>query len=190
MTDACMTNYDLRPKALNVTSSLAFDTIPIQRWQPSRRAYSEEIEKRELLNLTVVDFANVAVLPGEAATVDAINREKARDALIELVQRFYSHGLSWNAEGNVKISSHTANSATEFIRLLPSYVALPRISPDGEDGLLMAWECSNNLVIAVLDGRCIHLVSAATTPHAQYLDDIPFDGKQIPDKILKLLPAR
>jgi len=67
---------------------------------------------------------------------------------------------------------------------------MPKISPDGEGGLLMAWETHGDLVIAVLDGWRIHLVAAATTPHARYLDDLPFDGEQIPKAILESIPAR
>lgn len=134
--------------------------------------------------------SDVAVLPGEAATADAIGREKERDALVELVQKFAVYGLSWNAERAVKISWATTNAAIAFFLALPARAALPRISPDGEGGLLMAWETRDDLVIAVLDGRCIHLVASATTPRARYHDDLPFDGGQIPTEILESIPAR
>lgn len=163
MTAICMTDRDIN--LFPVTASFA----PRVRWH-SR--------------------ADVAVLPGEAATADAIARDKARSALIELVQKFYDQGFSWSAGINIKISSHTIEAARAFFRVLPDDVILPKISPDGEGGLLMAWESRDKLVMAVIDGWLMHLVDAATTTNAVYLDDILFDGNRIPSAIMDALPIR
>ena len=184
MTDISMTGGDLR--SMRVFSETAYK-LP---WRTRRRSRSGDIELRESLELTETESASAAVFPGEAATTDTIGRERARDALVDIVQKFAVYGLSWSAEGAVKISSETANAAAAFFHALPARAALPRISPDGEGGLLMAWETRGDLVVAVLAGWRIHLVAAATTPRARYLDDLLFDGEQIPRVILESIPAR
>lgn len=179
MTDMSMTGGALRAGVpSNLTSYF--------RW--INRAV--DIELRESLKLADVESMSVAVLPGQAATQDAISRDKARRALIDLTRKFFVQGFSWSAGAAVRISEDTTNAAAAFLLALPSGAALPKISPDGEGGLLMVWEYRGDLVIAVIDGWRIHLVARATTPDALYLDDRPFDGEQIPKAILESIPAR
>jgi hypothetical protein len=134
---------------------------------------------------------SLAVLPGEAATPDVLQHEKARQALIALVHRFAAYGLSWTAGEAATITPTTEQVSDAFLRGLPARKAFPRISPDGQGGLMMVWEGASDPFLLTVDDLRLHGVVAAGTPHAQYLDDIPFDAAQdIPQRILDCIPAR
>jgi hypothetical protein len=133
---------------------------------------------------------SIAALPGDALTREAIGREERRRALISLVYRFAIHGLSWTADQTATIPPATAVVAEAFFDALPANKALPKISPDGEDGLMMVWEGSGDPLLVTLDGVRLHAVIAATTPYAEYLNDVPFDCWEIPAAILTAIPSR
>ena len=133
---------------------------------------------------------SVAVFPGELATVDVFLHEKRRDELKLLTRRFAKDGLSWTAGNSFVISSPTEHAAQLFLSTLPSGKALPKISPDGEGGLLMVWERDGDPLLITVDDLRLHAVIGATTGHAEYMNDIPFDRPEIPQAILDAIPAR
>lgn len=134
---------------------------------------------------------SVAVMPGEAATPDVLRREEAREALIALVHRFAAYGLTWNPSEAGKITPMTELTAVVFLRALPAGKAFPKISPDGEGGLMLVWERVDGPVLLTIDNLRLHAVIAAATPAAEYIDDLPFDLPQdIPQQILDAIPAR
>jgi hypothetical protein len=134
---------------------------------------------------------SLAVVPGEAATRDALRHEEAREALIALVHRFAAYGLSWTGGESAKITAATQQAAEAFLRALPAGKAFPKISPDGEGGLMMVWEGAGDPLLLTIDNLRLHAVVAAATPRANYIDDLPFDWAQvIPQWILDVIPAR
>ncbi len=134
--------------------------------------------------------ASVAVLPGEAATPEAISSEHERKALIELVRHFAVHGLSWTAGDCAKISLATEATAIRFLDALPAAKAPPKISPDGEGGLMLVWEAPGGPLLVTVDDLRLHTVISATTPNAEYLSDSAFNSPEIPRRILDAIPAR
>jgi hypothetical protein len=77
------------------------------------------------------------------------------------------------------------------LRALPASKAFPKVSPDGEGGLMMVWEGAGNPFLLTINDLHLHGVIAARTPHAEYIDGVPLDSAQvIPDKILIAIPAR
>jgi hypothetical protein len=135
--------------------------------------------------------ASVEVLGGEVATPAALKHEEERQTLIALIRRFAYYGLSWTAGQCAPITRPTQMTAAAFLNSLPAGKALPKVSPDGEGGLMMIWEDQHAPVLLTIDNLYLHAVIAATTPRAEYLDDIPFDWLQrIPQKILDAIPAR
>jgi hypothetical protein len=135
--------------------------------------------------------SNVAVVPGEAVTREALQREEMRQAMIALVQRFAAFGLSWRAGELAKITPTTHQVSEAFLRALPAANAFPKIAPDGEGGLLMVWEGADGPFILTIDDLRLHGVIAAGTPNAEYIDDVSIDSTQvIPDRILNAIPAR
>jgi hypothetical protein len=184
VTDISMTGADLRP----------LDTLidVMVSWRGRRRGVAADfdIAHRESLRLTEFPAADLSVLPGEAASSEALSRDKDREVLLELVRRFSVEGLSWVSGSTVKISTTTSAAATAFLQALNTARVLPKISPDGEGGLLLVWERVENPVLVVVEGWRLHLVTAAATPRATYSDDLPFDGEQIPKVVLDAIPSR
>jgi hypothetical protein len=132
-----------------------------------------------------------AVVPGEAATPDVLGHEEKRQAMIALVRRFAAFGLSWRAGEQAKITPTTQHVSEAFLRALPSGKVLPKISPDGEGGLMAIWEGSGKPLVLTIDDLRLHGVIAAGTPQAEYIDDMPLDSAQvIQDRILDAIPAR
>jgi hypothetical protein len=125
------------------------------------------------------------------ATHTAVRSEQAREELIALVRRFTADGLSWTAEEAGQITAATRETAEAFLRALPAGKAFPKISPDGERGLMMVWEGTERPLLVTVDDMRLHAVIAAATPVAEYIDDIPFGrGQEIPERILDAVPAR
>jgi hypothetical protein len=114
-----------------------------------------------------------------------------RHAMIALVQRFAAFGLSWRAGEPAKITPTTHQVSEAFLRALPAAKAFPKISPDGEDGLMMVWEGAGHPFLLTINDLGLHGVIAAGTADAEYIDDMPLDSARvIPDKILNAIPAR
>jgi hypothetical protein len=135
--------------------------------------------------------AALAVVPREAVTDEALSYKKTREALVALVYCFEIYGLSWKGEEAAKINPRTAVAAEMILRALPASKALPRIAPDGEGGLMMVWEGRGEPFLLTIDNFRLHGVIAAATPQAEYIDDMPFDERQIiPRPILDAIPAR
>ncbi len=104
--------------------------------------------------------------------------------LLRLVGRFRDEGYPCDMDSEVsRITPETAEAASQFLRLVPQNSALPKIAPDGENGLVMAWDLLDGLVLLTIDGWVLHAVAAAATPWARYYDDMSFDGHTIPSKI-------
>ena len=64
-----------------------------------------------------------------------------------------------------------------FIEALPRTALLPKIAPDGDNGLLLAWTLnSGDRTLVTIDGWRAHCVSHAGTDAAEYHDDIELYG--------------
>ena len=125
------------------------------------------------------------------ARADVLGHEEERQAMIALIGRFAVSGLSWRAGEMARITPTTRSVSEAFLRALPSGKALPKISPDGEGGLMMVWEGSGRPFVLIVDDLRLHGVIAAGTPQAEYIDDMPLDSAQVlPDSILDAIPAR
>ncbi|KUZ13778.1 hypothetical protein WI29_24540 [Burkholderia ubonensis] len=132
---------------------------------------------------------DVAVMPGSLATPAVVECTKRKEALLALVQQFADQGFSYTPERDGRISHDTAAAARALFHiLLPGYDA-PKISPDGEGGLIAVWDQADQKTLLVIDNWRLHLVTNATTPGARYFDDLPFDGERVPDPVAELLPS-
>ncbi|MGH7077506.1 MAG: hypothetical protein ACREFU_05355 [Acetobacteraceae bacterium] len=113
-----------------------------------------------------------------------------RVALIDLVHRFARQGLAWAEGDRGRISATTEGTAERFLTAIPMRKALPRISPDGEGGLMMVWESPADRLLVTIDECLLQVVVAAATPRATYLNDLSFDGAEIPRNVLAAIPDR
>lgn len=148
-----------------------FDPMQLQRLKKRKLFLKDLIARIE---------DELAELP--AATLE---HERAREARIELLDDFAAYGLSWTAGASAKITFSTRNTAEAFLRALPRSKALPKLSPDGEGGLMMVWDDGGRTLLVTVDNALLHAVIGAATPAAEYIDDIPFWlEREIPQRIL------
>ncbi len=105
---------------------------------------------------------------------------------MNILERFSVQEDPWSDNQPEKITRETFLAARSFLKQIPGDVRLPKISPDGEGSLVLLWEGRSSVLITIEDWR-IHVVKGATTPGAEYIDDIPF-GDDIPDTVLRVLP--
>ncbi|WP_294368337.1 hypothetical protein [Pseudacidovorax sp.] len=88
-----------------------------------------------------------------------------------------------------QISLKTSMYAGWFIRSLPTTRSLPKVSPDGDGGLQMAWdvEGSGRTLITINDEMLYGVISAGTRS-ASYLDERQFMGV-VEEDFLAAIPA-
>jgi hypothetical protein len=125
--------------------------------------------------------------PGEAITQDIVERNKRFRAALSLISDFERDGFSWSNSSPRKISPETALAAKNLLRSLGAGADLPKLAPDSEGTLAMVWERGNASVLILVDGDVLHLARNAATPQATYLDNLPFDGYEIPEEIKNAL---
>jgi hypothetical protein len=130
-----------------------------------------------------------AAITGERLPTAAADRLTTLKDLVRLIMRFLAEGYSTFGEAS-KISNVTARSAATFLALLPDEIPLPRIAPDGEEGLILAWEAGDRTVLLTIDGTMLHGVSLPAQGPNQYVDRIPFAGDEIPEAIARIMPQQ
>lgn len=135
--------------------------------------------------------SSAVVYPGEVLTFDVINKKKE---FKKTVDKFFNLLDSFNQEqqregyGDCIVSQPTYDAAKRFFTLLLEKTeSLPRISPSGDGGLEAIWKKGQKKTILVVDSWVLNLVTGATTPQAEYFEDIRFDEQKIPDQIEKEL---
>lgn len=132
--------------------------------------------------------STVALDPGQSVSAKAIQQARTKGRLIHLIRRFEQFGFSHDREHISHLSVATRDFGEKFLELLPTKKALPKISPDGEGGLTMAWEECERALLVIVDGALLHAVIGAGTSQAQYVDDISFNTPAIPAAILNAIP--
>ncbi len=111
---------------------------------------------------------DIGVMPGERATPDALANYRQRELLASVVQKFEKHAV---------VSSVSHEAAITFFDALPRSAPLPKVAPDGDGGLLLAWTLKSGArTLVTIDGWTLHCVSRTGTEMAEYSDDLAFDG--------------
>lgn len=127
---------------------------------------------------------------GESATLRAAEHDTAVEALAVLLERFQIIGFSLGAAERVTITKATEDAALTVLRNLTPEYQLPKLAPDGEGGVLLVWETADKSVILTVHGWTLHLVQAPAAALSDYVDDVPFDGQALPERIRKLIPKQ
>lgn len=124
--------------------------------------------------------AEASALVGVAITAAVTKNEEERRTIADILSRLaVERYIS-------KTSMHTAQC---FIEALPQGKHLPKISPDGEGGVLFAWAVAGHgRTLITLSDWMAYAVADAGTPAARYLSDTPFEGV-IADELLAVIPA-
>jgi hypothetical protein len=96
--------------------------------------------------------------------------------------------LSWAIREAAQVTWETQLATLRFIDLLPDDVKLPRVAPDGEGGITLHWETEDyRYHLGGVGDWQLHFVFNAGQAHARYVDDVTFNGDEIPDQILQFL---
>jgi hypothetical protein len=158
-------------------------------WRPTPRFSAEEIKRREHVIVTEYSGEDLSVLPGQPATSDVFEFIDAKARLVRLIHQFASDGFD-TEETEERIGSGTVDASSKLIDLLPLSSHLPKLSPDGDGGLMAVWESGDSAVIVVVDDWKLHVVTGAATPQAQYFDALAFDGISLPTPLLDAILVR
>jgi hypothetical protein len=111
---------------------------------------------------------DIGVVPGERATAEVLANDRERQLLASVIRKLERHA---------EVSSASHEAAKTFLDALPRTTPLPKVAPDGDGGLLLAWTLeSGTRTLVTIDGWTIHCVSRAGTEMAEYSDDLAFDG--------------
>ena len=112
-------------------------------------------------------------------------------ALKRLVAKLEKEPLSWGPQEGERLTAQTSRNAQRFLDLLPSDRKLPKVAPDGDGGLYMAWEKHGEptVVVGVGDDRLFAVVNPGT-PESLHISETAFDGVSIPPEILSVIPTR
>ncbi|CAN7779864.1 hypothetical protein LJR084_008129 [Variovorax sp. LjRoot84] len=134
------------------------------------------------------EVEDIAVSPGEPATMEILDNQSQRARLARLVEQMYLDGSAQNAESPY-ISRTSRLAAKLLIDALPRDTTLPKLAPDGEGGIILAWATEQRKMFVTVDDARLHCVDNAGSPDAVYFDDLAFDGYLMPQPILDALLA-
>ena len=91
---------------------------------------------------------------------------------------------NWNGEGAVAVHPVTAGNAVTFIQTLPTFVAMPEVSPEPDGGISLDWIESRTRVFSVSIGRNRSLPFAWLEGTARGYGVVSFDGEDMPARVL------
>lgn len=122
------------------------------------------------------------------ANLLTLEHERTRRKLIQLIQRFETEGFSFGHYEEISCDAASAEAASAFLRAIPAEYRLPKIAPDGEGGVIFAWESAQReLVMSVCGWTLYPVINPSSTP--EHLSSLNFDGEKIPDQVLSHLPT-
>ncbi len=90
----------------------------------------------------------------------------------------------WNGEGAIAIHPATAANAVTFIHTLPTFVAMPEVSPEPDGGISLDWIQSRTRIFSVSIGRNRSLPFAWLDGTSRGYGVVSFDGEDMPNRVL------
>jgi hypothetical protein len=114
-----------------------------------------------------------------------------RSALKELITGLTKEPFSWSPVDGELVRPETSRTAQRFLEVLPPDRELPRVAPDGDGGLYMAWGKPGQptVVVGIVD-NAVYGVVAPGTPQSRHIPEQEFDGENVPPEILSAIPKR
>jgi hypothetical protein len=112
-------------------------------------------------------------------------------ALKALVAKLEEEPFSWGPQEGERLTAETSRNAQLFLDLLPTDRELPKVAPDGDGGLYMAWERPGRptVIVGVTGDRLFAVVNPGTAK-SRHVPEARFDGSSIPGPILDVIPKR
>lgn len=142
-----------------------------RQWSPVRESSSHDL----------------ATTPGEPATPAVMDNERARQRIVTALNLFRSSAYAQHASYGANISEVSKELSIALLNSLPRHAALPKVSPDGESGVVMAWDHNDRHVLLTVDEQGLHCVENAGTPEATYYDSLYYDGSDLPEQVTQAL---
>ena len=159
-----------------------------KRWvRPTQGRGRNTTDSLDDIQSEAVGGQDLTVFPGEAATVQFMEKFQARKRIEAVVDHYRVHGFYSSRDELGKISESSRAVAKKLLKQLPNDVPLPTVAPDGETGILFHWQFGGREVVVTVVDHILHCVNNAGTPQANYLDDLPFQDDQVPQGILAAL---
>ncbi len=90
----------------------------------------------------------------------------------------------WNGEGALAVDSMTAGNAVQFIQSLPSFYAMPEVSPEPDGGISLDWIESRTRVLSISISRKRSLPIAWLDGNTRGYCVVSFDGEEMPSRVL------
>lgn len=178
-------------------SDLAQIPLPVapeipRRWRSKESPRLKDILFWEKLEQEPNESAenDLAVAPGRAFTVDAMERKRTLGTLSNLIHQFTAAGFFWPGGEHSRVSPIAAESAKRLLALLSEDVPLPKVAPDDDGDVVFAWEVRGRTHLLMVDDRQLHFVENAGTQQAQYFDNLEFGGDLIPEVVRLALAGR
>lgn len=167
------------------------ETRPTPKLRLRRRGKQEsrDIKDREGIELEDPSTSTTEHAGQQVSTVE-IERERTKRDIIDLIFMFGNTGLSYDAGEDAKVDLHSIEAALSLLIELPTDRPFPKVSPDGEGGLMMVWDDPLQALLLTVDSWRLHAVVNPATSRSQHVDVIPFDGETVPQKLLHLIPKR
>lgn len=95
--------------------------------------------------------------------------------LEELIKRLVVEPLSWGPEEGVLITAETGRTARRLLEILPTDCG-PKIAPDGEGGLFMAWEKPGGRTVVIgVSGDELYAVVGPGTAESRHIQETKFE---------------
>ncbi len=94
---------------------------------------------------------------------------------------------NWNGYGAVAVNNSTLDTATAFLKALPTWVAMPDFAADPDGEVALEWRATNEGLLAVsiaADGT-ISFIFRYAGDRAR--DTLKFDGQAVPKEIIVML---
>lgn len=141
------------------------------------------------LSLITDNFPQAAVESASDAAfkVVEVKRLVSKNKLISLLGVFHEHGYSAVAHRNVKISKQSLEASAAFLQLLPETTPMPHVLPDGEDGVILAWDGKDKKTFVTIENWVVHCVQDQVGVERRYIDNVDFRPNKIPDQVLSAL---
>ncbi len=128
-----------------------------------------------------------AICVGSEDWRDSYNEK--RSTLKELITALTKEPFSWSPDDGELVRLESSRTAQGFLEVLPTDRELPRVAPDGDGGLYMAWENPGQptVVVGIVDNE-VYGVVAPGTPESRHIPEEEFDGENVPPEILTAIP--
>jgi hypothetical protein len=155
------------------TSSMGFDNWGVN--DVSAGAVLSAAPTRHVIKSfgSAISLSGALVLPGALAV------EQERKVLCNVLRKM---------ERSALISAATLEAALDFVDALGS-APLPKVAPDSDGGVLMAWTGPDgDRTLVTLEDSRIDAVLHAGTSRSEYIDGVLFSG-DVPAEIVKSISA-